>query len=32
MGNAFIVGSWASINELEWAKKYSYDNNITKSE
>jgi len=25
----FIVGSWASNDELEWAKKYSYDNNKT---
>lgn len=28
----FIVGSWASNDELEWAKKYSYDNDKTKPE
>ena len=28
----FLVGSWASNDELEWAKKYSYDNDKTKPE
>ena len=28
----FIVGSWALNDELEWAKKYSYDNDKTKPE